>query len=37
MYLVCVTTIDPEKRAEWMQRRTSSHDDDEDEEDPEVE
>ena len=37
LYLVCVTAIDPVKRAEWQQRRTSSHDDEEDAEDPEAE
>ena len=37
LYLVCVTVIDPQKKATWQASRTSSHDDDEDEEDPEVE
>ena len=36
MYLVCVTTIDPDKRQEWQSSRNSSYDDP-DEEDPEVE
>ena len=37
LYLVCVTVVDPQKKASWQASRTSSHDDDEDEEDPEVE
>ena len=36
LYLVCVTVIDPQKKASWQASRNSSHDDD-DEEDPEVE
>ena len=36
LYLVCVTTIDPAKRAEWVRQRAAASDHEDDEEDPET-